>query len=124
MGTHLWSLKSNLQIFFNMSEGRLYVRGVFTHFRGGLKQQHCQQAIVKLEGVNDLKSCNWYMGKRVAYVYKAAKNTKVVNGEKTRSRVIWGKIMRPHGQSGNVRCKFNSNLPCAARGSKVRVMLY
>merc|ERR1712099_200373 len=78
-----------------MAEGRLYVRGVFTGFRGGLKQQHENQAIVKLEGVNSKEECAWYLGKRVAYVYKAEKNLKVVNGEKTRSRVIWGKIMRP-----------------------------
>merc|ERR1712158_88808 len=79
-----------------MAEGRLYVRGIFTGFRGGLKQQHENQAIVKLEGVNDKEGCQWYLGKRVA----------------------WGKIMRPHGHSGNVRVKFNKNMPCTARGKK------
>merc|ERR1711944_359954 len=93
-----------------MAEVRLYVRGIFTGFRGGLKQQHENQAIVKLE--------------RVAYVYKAEKNTKIVNEEKSRSRVIWGKIMRPHGNAGSVRVKFRSNMPSMARGKKVRVMLY
>merc|ERR1739848_139449 len=107
-----------------MSEGRLYVRGIFTGFRGGLKQQHENQAIVKLEGVNDKEGCQWYLGKRVAYVYKAEKNTKLVNGKKSRSRVLWGKIMRPHGQFGNVRVKFAKNMPATARGKKVRVMLY
>merc|ERR1711887_526404 len=57
-------------------------------------------------------------------VHKSAKNTKVVNGKKSRSRVIWGRVMRAHGQSGNVKCKFNSNLPSARIGRKVRVMLY
>merc|ERR1711988_947399 len=90
-----------------MSEGRLYVRGVFTGYSRGLKTQSMNQAIVKLEGVND-----------------AAKITKIVNGEKSRSRVIWGRVMRPHGQSGNVKVKFNSNLPSAKIASKVRVMLY
>merc|ERR1712203_786464 len=103
-----------------MAEGRLYVRGIFTGFRGGLKQQHENPAIVKLEGVNDKEGCQWYLGKRVAFVYKSEKNLKVVSGEKTRSRVIWGKIMRPHGHSGNVRVKFNKNMPCTARGKKVR----
>merc|ERR1711937_377179 len=107
-----------------MAEGRLYVRGIFTGFRGGLKQQHENQAIVKLEGVNDKESCQWYLGKRVAYVYKADKNTKMVNGQRSRSRVMWGKIMRPHGQSGNVRVKFAKNMPAVARGKRVRVMLY
>merc|ERR1712154_232515 len=96
-----------------MSEGRLYVRGVFTGYSRGLKTQSMNQAIVKLEGVNDSAGCQWYLGKRVAFVHKAAKNTKIVNGQKSRSRVIWGRVMRPHGQSGNVKVKFNSNLPSA-----------
>merc|ERR1739849_6323 len=137
MGTHLQSLKSNLQKIYYpnfhkkitqkikiMSEGRLYVRGVFTGFRGGLKQQHENQAIVKLEGVSNKEDCQWYLGKRVAYVYKADKNTKMVDGKRSRSRVMWGKIMRPHGQSGNVRVKFAKNMPAVARGKRVRVMLY
>merc|ERR1711884_851475 len=107
-----------------MSEGRLYVRGVFTGYSRGLKTQSMNQAIVKLEGVNDAAGCQWYLGKRVAFVHKAAKNTKIVNGEKSRSRVIWDRVMRPHGQSGNVKVKFNSNLPSAKLASKVRVMLY
>merc|ERR1712024_304218 len=107
-----------------MSEGRLYVRGVFTGYSRGLKTQSMNQAIVKLEGVNDAQGCQWYLGKRVAFVHKSAKNTKIVNGEKSRSRVIWGRVMRPHGQSGNVKVKFNSNLPSAKIASKVRVMLY
>merc|ERR1711972_1136791 len=65
-----------------MSEGRLYVRGVFTGYSRGLKTQSMNQAIVKLEGVNDAAGCQWYLGKRVAFVHKAAKNTKIVNGEK------------------------------------------
>merc|ERR1711883_7296 len=108
----------------NMSEGRLYVRGVFTGYSRGLKTQSMNQAIVKLEGVNDSQGCQWYLGKRVAFVHKSAKNTKIVNGEKSRSRVIWGRVMRPHGQSGNVKVKFASNLPSAKLASRVRVMLY
>merc|ERR1711890_47199 len=122
--TYRFHLSKNFKKSEKMAEGRLYVRGIFTGFRGGLKQQHENQAIVKLEGVNDKEGCAWYLGKRVAFVYKSEKNTKIVNGQKSRSRVIWGKIMRPHGQSGNVRVKFRKNMPCTARGKKVRVMLY
>merc|ERR1711920_1772 len=107
-----------------MSEGRLYVRGVFTGYSRGLKTQSMNQAIVKLEGVNDAAGCQWYLGKRVAFVHKAAKNTKIVDGKKSRSRVIWGRVMRPHGQSGNFKVKFHSNLPSAKLASRVRVMLY
>merc|ERR1739842_233212 len=116
--------KKKQKKIFTMAEGRLYVRGIFTGYTGGLKQQHENQAIVKLEGVNDKAGTAWYQGKRVAFVHKATKNTKIVNGEKSKSRVIWGRVMRHHGHSGNVKVKFSSNLPSRARGSKVRVMLY
>merc|ERR1711881_349975 len=107
-----------------MAEGRLYVRGIFTGFTGGLKIQHENQAICKLEGVNDKAGTAWYMGKRVAYCYKAAKNTKIVNGQKSKSRVIWGRVMRAHGAAGSVKVKFSSNLPTRGLGNKVRIMLY
>merc|ERR1712066_1015629 len=70
-----------------MSEGRLYVRGVFTGYSRGLKTQSMNQAIVKLEGVNDAAGCQWYLGKRVAFVHKAAKNTKIVMAKKAEAEL-------------------------------------
>ena len=76
-------------------------------------------SLLKLEGVDDPQAAQWYAGKRVAYVYRAAKS---VRGSKI--RVIWGKVTRPHGNSGVVRAKFRSNLPPKSFGASVRVMLY
>jgi large subunit ribosomal protein L35Ae len=36
--------------------------------------------------------CSFYLGKKVAYVYRASRE---VRGSKI--RVIWGKVTRPHG---------------------------
>ncbi|RZR97116.1 hypothetical protein BHM03_00026230 [Ensete ventricosum] len=60
----------------------------------------------QIEGVNTKEEVAWYCGKRMAYIYKAKTKTKG-----TRYRCIWGKVARPHGNSGIIRAKFNSNLP-------------
>ncbi|MCL7027064.1 hypothetical protein MKW94_016913 [Papaver nudicaule] len=57
--------------------------------------------------------------KRVAYIYKAKVKT---NG--SHYRCIWGKVIRPHGNSGVVRAKFTSNLPPKSMGMRVRVFMY
>jgi large subunit ribosomal protein L35Ae len=57
-------------------------------------------------GVSTTEAANFYLGKKVAYVYRAQKE---VRGSKF--RVIWGKITRTHGNSGVVRAQFRHNLP-------------
>ncbi|KAF2490333.1 ribosomal protein L35Ae [Lophium mytilinum] len=76
-------------------------------------------SLLKLEGVDDTNAARFYCGKRVAYVYRAQREK-----QGTKIRVIWGKVQRPHGNSGVVRAKFRSNLPPKSFGASVRVMLY
>jgi large subunit ribosomal protein L35Ae len=99
---------------------RLFVKGVFTGFKRGLRNQEEHTAILRIENVSCKEDALFYLGKRVAYVYKVNKKNK----EGTKFRVTWGKIARAHGTTGAVRAKFSKNLPPAAMGQRVRIMLY
>ncbi|KAI1197792.1 ribosomal protein L35Ae-domain-containing protein [Nemania serpens] len=80
---------------------------------------HPKTSLIKIEGVDDPTAANFYLGKRIAYVYKGQKE---IRG--TKIRVIWGKVTRPHGNSGVVRAKFSTPLPARSFGASVRIMLY
>ena len=83
------------------------------------------------------RSHSFYLGKKVAFVYRAKREVRGSN-----IRVIWGKVTRAHGMScrpldtateldlintgnsGVVRAQFRNNLPPQSFGASVRVMLY
>ena len=98
---------------------KLYVKGVVMGYKRGLRNQYVNTSLVKIQGVEDKTAVDWYLGKKIAYIYKAHTDKK---GSKY--RVIWGKVTRAHGSGGVVRAKFRRNLPPSAIGGPVRVMLY
>jgi len=98
---------------------RLYTKGIVLGYRRSLHDQKPSQSLLKIQGVNDPKDTAFYLGKRVAYIYRAKK---LVND--TNIRVIWGRVTKAHGNSGVVRARFRRNLPPHAFGACVRVMLY
>jgi large subunit ribosomal protein L35Ae len=98
---------------------RLYVRATILGYKRSKSNQYPTTSLLQIEGVNTPEEVNWYLGKRLAYVYKA--KTKK-NG--SLYRCTWGKVARPHGNSGVVRARFRKNLPPASLGAKVRVFMY
>ena len=98
---------------------RLWVRAKFLGFRRSKVQQNTKQSILRLEGVNDRTAAEYYLGKRVVYIYK----TKSGHKDK-RFRTIWGRIATQHGNTGAVLARFAHNLPAKAMGCTLRVMLF
>ena len=72
----------------------------------GRRNQYEHTSLLKINNVNDKEGSKFYMGKRVAYIYKAS-----TSKSGSRFRVVWGKITRGHGSNGVVRAKFSTNLP-------------
>ncbi|PCH36267.1 ribosomal protein L35Ae [Wolfiporia cocos MD-104 SS10] len=102
-----------------MGSTRLFCKGRVLGHKRAKRNTRPNTSLLQIEGVATKEDAQFYLGKRVAYVYKAKR---VIQG--TKLRVIWGRVTRPHGNSGVVKSKFRSNLPPHAFGASVRVMLY
>ena len=97
---------------------RLYTKAVHLGFQRSKRNQNPNVSLLKLEGVKDVDAAHYYLGKRVAFIYRATKRAG------TKHRVMWGKITRTHGNSGAVRANFRHNLPPKSIGATLRVMMF
>lgn len=103
---------------------RLYCKGVVLGYKRSLRNQYVDQVRIKVQGLDDKKDVDFYLGKRVAYIYKAKTVKKATPTTEGRYRVIWGRIIGSHGNNGSVRAKFRKNLPPTSIGGPVRIMFY
>ena len=104
---------------------RLFCRGKVLGYKRGLRNQHPQTSLIKIEGVRSKKESHFYLGKRLAFVYKAGiKKIMKRCDNSSKYRVMWGYVTKSHGNCGVVRAKFKKNLPAGAMGHSVKIMLY
>ena len=57
---------------------RLYVKAVMMGFKRGMRNQHENTALLKLENVKEAESAKWYAGKRVCYIYRSLRQPYVM----------------------------------------------
>ncbi|ODQ77653.1 hypothetical protein BABINDRAFT_41135 [Babjeviella inositovora NRRL Y-12698] len=97
----------------------VYVKGKHISYQRSKSVNNPNVSLIQIEGVTNTEEAKFYLGKKIAYVYRASKE---IRGSKI--RVIWGKVSRTHGNSGVIRANFRKNLPAKTFGASVRVFLY
>ncbi|CAJ0846982.1 2332_t:CDS:2, partial [Entrophospora sp. SA101] len=97
----------------------LYSKGRILGFKRAKRNQSPNITLIKIEGVTTKEETQFYLGKRVAFVYRAKREK---NGSKI--RVIWGRVSRPHGNGGVVKVKFRTNLPAKTFGASHSIFPY
>ena len=95
------------------------MKGTFLGYRGGRRNTYHHTSLLAIDGVKDTDAAKFYLGKKVAFIYKA----KVAKAG-SKFRCVWGKVTASHGNVGVVRAKFSKNMDPKNIGSTVRVMLY
>mmetsp|Transcript_70304 Transcript_70304/g.152766 ORF Transcript_70304/g.152766 Transcript_70304/m.152766 type:complete len:126 (+) Transcript_70304:66-443(+) len=98
---------------------RLYCKGIVLGYKRSKTNTYATTTLIKIDGVRTREDTSFYVGKRCAFVYKCKREVR-----NSRYRVMWGKVKRPHGNSGVVRAKFRKNLPPRCFGGPVRIMMY
>jgi large subunit ribosomal protein L35Ae len=121
--------KSTTRVTRARKSPRLYMKATLAGYQRGLHGQNKRIAIARIENVSTSSDAEWYIGKRVCYVYHGQKTKRCVRWSKaparrSNTRAVWGRVVKPHGGSGSVRVKFGSSVPASALGKRLRVYLY
>jgi len=66
---------------------RLYVKGSIMGYKRAKRNQTSHTSLIKIDGVADKSEVEFYLGKRIAFIYKAKTLKKG-----TFYRCIWGKV--------------------------------
>jgi len=84
------------------------MEGIIKNYRRGRHTQNVRQAIIKVPNVKTKAQAFGLVGKKVRYTTSSGK-------------IISGKIVDAHGDTGAVRAIFEKGLPGQAIGAKVEI---
>ncbi|CAG9477219.1 60S ribosomal protein L35ae, putative [Plasmodium vivax] len=98
---------------------RLYEKGVILGYKRSQRNQDPNFTLISIRNVHTKKHAQFYVGKKIAYVYRTNKHHDGV-----KIKCIWGKVCRTHGNSGVIRARFRTNIPPKAFGDRVRILMY
>jgi large subunit ribosomal protein L35Ae len=85
------------------------MEGVIKNYRRGRHTQNTRQAIIVVPGIDSRKKAFGLVGKKVQYSTESGK-------------IIAGKIVDAHGNSGALRAIFSKGIPGQAIGTKVQIL--
>ncbi len=84
------------------------MKAIIVSYRRGRHTVHPNQAIIKIEGIEERSKAFTFAGKKVVYSTKSGK-------------VIKGVISKAHGKKGLVVARFKKGLPGQAIGKEVLI---
>ncbi|EES98330.1 LSU ribosomal protein L35AE [Giardia duodenalis assemblage B] len=90
-------------------KGKTFLPAIFVGYQRSKVKQRENVALVKVSGIYTRAETDKVIGRLIAIIHSRS------------GKPIFGKICRPHGNSGMVRARFYTNLPGQLMGHKVRV---
>jgi len=93
-----------------MPSDKSFQKAVFLGYRRSKTRQYENVALVLVDSIRSREATKLVVGKKACFENPVSK------------KVVFGRVDRPHGNSGVVRVRFDTNLPSKFMGHEVRIL--